>query len=377
MKIGIDARFLSSRPTGIGEYCEHLITSLAGLDTENEYFVLVHSSFTRSLNVGENFRIAAYEANPVSSHTLYRLHRFLEKQELHLFHSLFPLAPLFFKGEIIVTVHDIQPFLTPYMSPGKKNIPHFFTSLFYQWMYPHVLKRADWLIAVSEATKNYMIELFPAIREKIVVIHSGISEEWFGEPVSEQARQRVESYELPERYILYEGGCRPSKNVRNMLRGFSIFARERQDLQNIHFVLALQDDGYLENIKQHIKSMHLGKQVRIITGLNDEELKILYKNALLLLFVTKYEGFGFPVLQAQSVGTPVIASTSAALPEVVRNSAILAEPNDINQIGHAIICLLTDQSLYQDLVRRGTENVKKYSWNNTARLVLEMYKHLT
>lgn len=377
MKIGIDARFLSSKPTGIGEYCAHLVTRLAGLDSENEYIVLVHSSYPETLDVGENFRIVSYEANPVSSHTLYKLHRFLEKEEVHLFHSLFPLAPLFFKKEIIVTVHDIQPFLTPYMSPKKETIPRFFTSLFYQWMYPHVLKHADWLIAVSEATKNYMIELFPMFREKTVVIHSGISEEWFEERISEQARQRVESYNLPERYILYEGGCRPSKNVRNMLRGFTIFTRERQDLQNIQIVLALQDDGYLDSVKRMIKSMHLCKQARIITGLNDYELKIIYKDALLLLFVTKYEGFGFPALQSQAVGTPVIASTSAALPEVVRDSAILVDPDDSNEIGNAIIRLLTDQSLYQDLVRRGAENVKKYSWNNTARQVLEMYKHLT
>ena len=112
-------------------------------------------------------------------------------------------------------------------------------------------------------------------------------------------------------------------------------------------------------------------------GLHPEELKMIYKKSLILFFVTKYEGFGFPVLQAQAVGTPVLASTSAALPEITRDSALLVDPDNEDEITAGLIRLLSDQSLYKAFVQRGHENVKKYSWHNTASRVLQAYKHLT
>ena len=230
---------------------------------------------------------------------------------------------------------------------------------------------------MSEATKNYLVELFPFLREKVIVIHSGIAEEWFEEIDDVQDRRVTERLALPERYILYEGTCRPSKNLKNMLRGFYSLSRRRQDFQNIYLLLALHDDGYLKDVKQLIEETHLSEQVRIITGLRSDELKVLYKKALLLFFVTKYEGFGFPVLQAQAVGTPVLASTSAALPEVGRDAALFVDPDNPGEITNELQRLLTDQSLHTELVKRGYENVKKYSWHNTAHRVLEIYKHLT
>ena len=99
--------------------------------------------------------------------------------------------------------------------------------------------------------------------------------------------------------------------------------------------------------------------------------------ALLLLFATKYEGFGFPVLQAQAVGTPALISTSAALPEITRGSALSIDPDSPEAIAEGLIRLLTDQALYKGVVNSGSENVKQYSWLNTARRVIEIYKHLT
>ncbi|MCD6385799.1 glycosyltransferase family 4 protein [Candidatus Sumerlaeota bacterium] len=377
MKIALDARFLSNRPSGIAEYCENLITHLAELDTHTEYIVLIQPGYSSRLNVPDNFEVVQYDAEPISLKTVLRLNHFLSRRDVMVFHSLFPLAPLFFKGKLIITVHDIQPFLNMLSLDNKAGLMHTCSSLFYQWVYPRILRRADWLIAVSEATKNYLVELFPFLREKVIVIHSGIAEEWFEEIDDVQDRRVTERLALPERYILYEGTCRPSKNLKNMLRGFYSLSRRRQDFQNIYLLLALHDDGYLKDVKQLIEETHLSEQVRIITGLRSDELKVLYKKALLLFFVTKYEGFGFPVLQAQAVGTPVLASTSAALPEVGRDAALFVDPDNPGEITNELQRLLTDQSLHTELVKRGYENVKKYSWHNTAHRVLEIYKHLT
>lgn len=377
MKIALDARFLSKKPSGIAEYSENLISHLAEIDTQNKYIILTQRGYSSRLNLPDNFEIVQYNAEPFSLKTVFRLSQFLSRLDAMVLHSFFPFAPLFFSGKLILTVHDIQPFLNMIELGNKKyGRRHSWASYFYQWLYPRILRRADWLIAVSEATKNYLMELFPYLREKVIVIHSGIAKEWFDEIEDDEVREVTERFALPERYILYEGTCRPSKNLKNMLRGFYNLSKLRQDFQNIYLILALQEDGYLRDVKQLIEQTHLSQRVRILTGVRSDELKVLYKKALLLYFVTKYEGFGFPVLQAQAVGTPVLASTSAALPEVGRDGALFVDPDDPGEITNELLRLLTNQSLHTELVNRGYENVKKYSWRNTASRVLEIYKHL-
>lgn len=377
MKICLDARFLSNKPTGIGEYSEHLINNLAAIDKSNEYIILVSSNYNPRLNVGSNFNIIQYDANPVSLKTLFSLSSFLAKNSIPVFHSLFPLAPLFYKGKLLVTVHDVQPFLPELTLGENMRFSHLVSVFFYQWVYPKVLKRADWLITVSEATKKYLIQLFPQIRDKIVVIHSGVGEEWFEELPAEVIRRATETLQLPEQYILYEGGGRPSKNLHRMLRAFARVRHEQPNLQNLVLILNLYDDGYTGQVKRLIKNLGLTQYVRIINSLRGEERRVLYKQAKLLFFVTKYEGFGFPLLEAQAVGTPVLASTSAALPEISGESALLVDPDNEEEIAAGLIRLLTDQGLYQELINKGYANVQKYSWRHTVTQLLEVYNHLT
>jgi glycosyltransferase involved in cell wall biosynthesis len=183
-------------------------------------------------------------------------------------------------------------------------------------------------------------------------------------------------YSLPKRYILYEGSSRPSKNLRKMLRGFSILRKNRADLQDVECVLVLHGDAHKDEVKSLVRQLGLADKVHLLAEVSTENLKILYKKAQILMFVTKYEGFGFPILQAQAVGTPVLTSTSAALPEISRNSAILVDPDKEDEIAGGLVTLLTDKSRYDDLIQLGYENVKKYSWKNTASRVLEVYQHL-
>ncbi len=376
MKISIDARFLTGKPTGIGDYCEKLLVHLSKLDKENEYLILVNPAVSARLKLDDNYTIQPIEYEPISYNTIFWLHRFLEKNKVTIFHSLFPLAPVFFKGTLIITVHDIQPFLSMLMLPEKEGFLKGISSVVYEWLYSRALKRADWIITVSKATRNYLVELFPFTKDKVIVIHSGIGAEWFKEIEEEAMTTFTKAHDLPERYLLYEGSCRPSKNIRNMLSAFKILYTQRQDFKNIVFILALYDDGYLEDVKDMIKDMRISERVRVLTSLRQEEIRILYKKAHIMLFITKYEGFGFPVLQSQAAGTPVVVSTSAALPEITRGSALTVEPDDPEEIAVGISRLLTDQSLYKELVKRGYENAKQYSWENTARRVLEIYRHI-
>lgn len=377
MRIVIDARYLTRQYSGIGIYSERLLEHIALQDRENAYFCLVQPDYTRPLALGDNFHILRYEAPPMSFGTILWLHRAIKKIQPDFLHSLFPLFPIFYKGKLLVTVHDLQPLLMKEWT-GKRVFPlNKMYDFFYRWMYPYTFRRANWLIAVSQATKDAMANFMPSLRDKTIVVHSGI-EPGAGDPpdpnILETLRQK---YGIQERYILFVGSTRPNKNVPVMLRAFSRFLEMSPEGRDIGFVLVLTRDRFISDIMHVIKGKKLQKHVRILELVNQAEKRALYHGAQTLFFATKLEGFGFPVLEAQAQGTPVIVSNNGSLPEIAGGaSALLVDPDDMEELASALKRVVFDQQLRDTLIENGKKNVTNFSWEKTAKQVLEIYNHL-
>lgn len=377
MKIAIDARYLTRQYSGIGVYSERLLEALALQDKTNEYFCLVQPDYTRPINLGENFHIIRYGASPLSLKTIFWLHRTLRKINPDFLHSLFPVFPIFYKGKMLVTVHDLQPLLMKEWTGGKRPFPiSTLYEVFYRWMYPYTFQRANWLIAVSQSTKDALSNLMPALAEKTIVVHSGIEPDAAESPdpdIMEILRKR---YSLPERYILFVGSTRPNKNVPAMLRAFDRFLKMGDESRDIGFVMVLSKDRFISDITHIIRQKKLQPHVRILEPVNQAEKRALYHHAQLLFFATKLEGFGFPVLEAQAQGTPVVASQNDSLPEITGDSALLVDPDDEKAMAEALWNGVYNQKLRAELIERGKINTSKFSWGKTARQVLEIYNHL-
>jgi len=376
MRIVIDARYLTRQYSGIRMYSERLLEHLALQDHENEYFCLVQPDYTRPLALGENFQLVKYEARPLSLNTIFSLHKTVNSLKPDFFHILFPLMPVFFKGKLLVTVYDLQPLMMKDWT-GRRFFPvKKMYDMFYHWIYPHTFRKAMWLVAVSQATKDAISHFFPELTEKTIVVHPGIDLESVDLQNPSVFEGLKVKYDIPDQYILYVGSTRPNKNLPNMLRAYARVREIAPQFQGLGFVLVLTRDRFIAEVLQVIKEKNLAPGIRILDPVSQAEKHALYDYARLFFFATRLEGFGFPLLEAQAQGTPVVASNDHSLPEIAQDSAVLVDPDDVEALADALKEVLGNRNLREDLIKKGKRNVKNFSWEKTAHRILEIYRHL-
>ncbi len=376
MRIAIDARYLRDDYSGIGVYTENLLEALASVDRQNEYIVITHSSFRRSLRLGHNFHLVDDPANPVSLRTLTTLHTLVQRFEPDVLHSLFPLSPILWKGDLVVTVHDLQPLLDPMFTGKRPLVMRKMYDLFYALSYPAVMRKADCLICDSYATLRWIRELYPDVAGKAIVIYGGIDLESFKEPTEDEIEHVRSKFDIPDRFLFYIGSTRPNKNLLTMLNAYEKFLQRYPEYDDVQWVLVVKPDRFFDNFFARVREHGLLSHVRIYNQVSEVERRVFYRLATLLYFVTKFEGFGLPVLEAQASDLPVLASTHGALPEVAGHGAILVDPDDDECIVEGLRRFFSEPSLRDVLIENGRQNLERFSWKRAARELVNVYRHV-
>jgi glycosyltransferase involved in cell wall biosynthesis len=379
MRIAIDARYLNAHYSGIAKYSENLLNNLAKVDQDNEYVVFIHSSFTRRLRLGENFQVVTYPALPVSMRTLFSFGQRVRRAKCDFLHSLSPMAPLLGVKRMILTIHDLN-LLTPEENPENTGHALFRggkAAFFQRIAMPHFIRSATWLMTVSEATKNSLSQYFPSSEHKTIVIRSGVEETYCSPPEDELQQLVQKNLKLPQDYLLYIGTASPNKNLPRMLRAFGHVRQQHPDtLGSLKFLLVLGRDKLPPECQRIVREMDLDEHIRVLGPVTEEEKRVLYTRATLLFSVTRGEGFGLPIVEAQASGLPVLAGADAAVPEVTCGSALLVNPGDEDLITEKLRMILTDPDLRTQFAQLGRENVKRFSWETTAQRVVEIYNLL-
>jgi glycosyltransferase involved in cell wall biosynthesis len=374
MRIAIDARHLSDTYSGIAKYSENLLTHLSQIDVENEYFVFIHDSFNRRLKVGENFLVIPSRIPPLSVRTLAAFGRHVTRTNCDFLHSLSPVAPLYGVERFILTIHDLQPFSPHEEESARRPIQTRVASVFHRATFSHSARAATWLVSVSQATKSRLSDLFPETEHKTIVVHSGVEQVFFSPPDGTVAQMVAKNLQLPARYVLYIGTARPNKNVPAMIHAFGRCRKEHADgLGDVQFLLVVGRDRFAGDCLRAIRSQGLQECVRLVGPITEEEKRVLYARAQALFSVTRGEGFGFPIVEAQASGLPVLAGRDASVPEVTGESAVLVDPGDEDAIATGLAEILLDDPLRAELRAAGLENVKRFSWDQAARKVLDIY----
>jgi glycosyltransferase involved in cell wall biosynthesis len=376
MRIAIDARYLRAEFSGIRCYSENLLKALAKEDRENEYVVLVHSSYRDELELGDNFEIVEERARPVSLRTISTLGSVIRRHDVDVLHSLFPLAPLGWRKKLIVTVHDLQPLLDPQFTGRRGRVKRIGYDLFYNIAYPALLRKADYLVSVSYATKESLIRLFPDLADKILVVHEGVAPECADAPTQADIERVRAKYDVPQRFLFYLGSTRPNKNLMTMLHAFEEFVRRQPEHDDLYWVMVVTPDRFFDRVFARIRELNLLRRIHIHEQVSEEDKKVFMHLATMLYFVTKFEGFGLPVLEAQAQGLPVLASTHGALPEVASSAAILCDADDPESIVHGLEKFFENPGLRDEMIREGRRNIHRFTWQKTAREILNMYQHL-
>lgn len=258
----------------------------------------------------------------------------------------------------VVTVHDLGYIYYPQAHRALDRLYLDFSTRFNASV-------ASQIIADSEATKKDLVREYRVAEERISVVYPGCNLE---PVIGETGRARVrERYHLPDRYILHLGTLHPRKNILRLLEAFQSLARDFPDL---HLVLAGKRGWLYAEILYRAEG--LGGRVHFPGYIAPEDLPLLLRGARLFILPSLYEGFGFPILEAMAAGTPVVCSNASALPEVAGDAALLFDPHDVEAMRETIRRVLEDEALGAELVERGLERAKVFSWERCAGEILRV-----
>ena len=349
-KIAIDARMVNR--SGIGTCIQHWLKNVGYAialgdpkDLEPYNNVPKHIPFISSIYGYKEQLKFPYRA-------LYR-----EKPDiLHVPHCN---VPLFYRGKMLVTIHDLTHLIYPEFLPFK------LVHLYFKFIFWFVSKRADKIITVSESTKRDLLRLCKTDESKITVIPLGVGSEFIQKSTNE-IEYLYEKFNIPrdKKILLYVGNLLPHKNLNKLLEGFA----QMKGRENCRLLLVGKAfDGRTEATRE--KDLGI-EELTIHTGMvSQEDLVNIYNLANLFVLPSLYEGFGLPVLEALACGTPVICSNTSSLPEVGGNVAKYFDPQDASSIARALENSIDDKGKYDAEIK---EWVNRFSWEECAKKIKQV-----
>ncbi len=298
--------------------------------------------------------------------------------KIDLFHSPdFTLPPTLPGVPTLLTVHDLS-FIR---DPGSA-----WPSLraFLNKAVPRSVKRATHVLADSQATKDDLIELFGTPAEKITVLYSGVEPRFA--PITDRAEiDRVcAKYDLTQPFILSVGTLQPRKNYGRLIEAFaevikhpSTALRSAQDASQDYQLVIAGGKGWLyESIFEQVKQAGLEGRVHFPGFVDDADLPALYSAAEVFAYVSLYEGFGLPLLEALACGTPVIGSRASSLPEVIGEVGLQVDPRNVADIAQALREMMGQAEVRERSRTLGIARARSFTWEKAAQQLLAIYDHL-
>jgi glycosyltransferase involved in cell wall biosynthesis len=288
----------------------------------------------------------------------------LRRYQIALVHGLAFALPLLSSCPMIVTVYDLAFYRLPhYFRPWNRLYLKLATRLSTQ--------RADYVIAISQSTKDELVHVLGVTPEKITVVAPGKSEEM--QPLDDVDAVTVfrRRRKLPERMIFYLGTLEPRKNLVALLRAYALLRDMASSVPTL--VLGGAKGWYYEEIFAAIEQLGLENDVLLPGYIPGDELLWWYNAADCFVYPSLYEGFGLPVLEAMACGTPVVTSNAAALPEVVGDAGLTVPPDDVERLAQAIYRTLYDDDWRRQAIQEGIRQAAKFSWSAAAQHTADLY----
>ncbi|MEI6588075.1 MAG: glycosyltransferase family 1 protein [Candidatus Moraniibacteriota bacterium] len=354
MKIGIDGSraFLKQR-TGVEEYSYQVIRQLRTRLKEHRVILYLRGTQKVDFSVPKNWQIKKIRFPRLWTQIGLSMELFL-----HPIDVLFVPAhtvPVFHPKKTVVTIHGLEYEIMPEAYSS-------FERFYMRFSIKNSCRWATKIICVSKNTKRDLMNLYEVSEDKINIVHEGY-EDKTGELDWEDGREVEEM----KPYLFFMGRLEKRKNISGIIEAFGLFKKKT----NAKHKLVLGGKfGFGEaEIRECIERSEYRKDIVVLGYVKDVKKWQLFKNAAVFLFPTLYEGFGLPVLEAQSQGVPVITSNTSSLPEVTNGSAYLVDPTEPEMISEAMIALSQNEKMARDMIKKGYENIKRFSWKNCADLI--------
>lgn len=347
--IAIDARIIHS---STGTYVERLLYYLQEIDTENDYSILVlekDKDFWKPYN--RNFKVVVANFNNYSFGEQIGFKKLLDNLAPDLVHFCMPQQPIFYKGKTVTTFHDLT-LLKTYNS-DKNWLTFHIKQAIGRFVFKQVARNCSYIITPTEFTKAELMQFAEIPSSKITVTYE--SADVFFEDLKPFKKDF-------DKYILYVGQQSDYKNIKRLGTAHQRLLEKYPDLGLI--LVGKLNASALKNQK-YFESKNY-KNIQFTGFIKNDKRDWLYKNAAAYIFPSLMEGFGLPGLEAMGYGTPVISSNATCLPEVYGDAAYYFNPLKTKDMVRAIDDVLSDNKLRKKLIKKGNEQIKKYSWRKMA-----------
>lgn len=372
-QIGLFAdRLARNRGTGVGAYVEGLAAGFSDLPQGCFSFRLL------SLPEREVPSPSRYSHLPISQLQLPRQFTRLawalcgrpridaDKGSFDLLHVLVPVGPVPTRLPLVVTIHDLMPLKFPHLFDRHSRF-------FFRLAMGQARREAAHIIAVSERTRQDIIEILDVAPERVTTVHLGAPTD-IG-TISDQERAEVLiRYGLAEvQYVLFVGELAARKNPIRLAEAFAQIATELPMTRLVY--VGSPGIGY-DDLRMKINKLKIDSRVELLGHVPRKDVLSLHAGATAFVLPSRYEGFGIPVIEAMLSDTPVIVSDAGALPEVVGNAGIVVPGADAAGLAAAIRRVLTDSQLRDSLVCHGRHRARTFSWDLASRRTVDVYQEV-
>jgi glycosyltransferase involved in cell wall biosynthesis len=361
-RFGYDKNGLPHR-VGSSEVCYQLLVELAKIDKKNQYLIYLPVEPTSDMpQESDNWQ---YEVIPSGKlWTMLGLTRALmKKPALDVFFSPTHYGPLYTPCPEIISILDVS----------YKRFPELFTAKdkaqLALWG-KYSLNHASKIITISNSSKDDIIEEYKIQPQKVTVVHLGIKNE-SRSMNHESGEKMMDKLGIKKPYILFVGTLQPRKNIARLIEALSLLSDK-----DVNLVVIGRRGWHYEDILSAPTRFGVEDRVKFLENVSDEDLPEFYKEAELFVLPSLYEGFGLPVLEAMKNGCPVATSDISSLPEAGGDAAAYFNPEDATDIAKTIEKILSDAKLRSDMIKKGHEQVKKFSWEKAAREVIDVFEEV-
>jgi glycosyltransferase involved in cell wall biosynthesis len=371
MRIFVEGSSILKNRSGVGQFAKRLIEAYVKKYPEDSFTIFGFKFFTqgaygRPIPQSDNLNYQVVRWMPGRVYNmLFRLGIALpidiflgRRPDVIIYPNFLRWPVLNRKTKTIVIIHDLSFVHFPqYANPINLSDTTRFV--------PRAVKKASHVITISDNSRGEIMEHFKVSPEKISIVYPAVDTSFFYKrPAVEVDIVRLK-YKLPKKYLLFTGTLEPRKNITGILKAYeklSLKTREQYAL-----VLAGGKGWKDEEISKYVDSLVAQGLKIILTGyVPDADLPSVYSGAALFVWPSHYEGFGIPLLEAMACGVPVITANNSSLPEVAGDAAILLNSNDTAGISSAMRDVLNDKALRNKLIAKGYEQIKKFTWENSA-----------
>ncbi|MBN3960647.1 glycosyltransferase family 1 protein [Nostoc sp. NMS8] len=382
LKIVVDATPMDSKPSGVGFYVANLICALDVLQKEENFQLGVvyqpglKNWLSGDFSFPESFKDSSQQyllPLPVRISDLLLALAF--RPSLSYFEKYFGFPDILHgtnysvypcKNSLkVMNIYDLTFIRYPqYINSVVKT---------YTEKIKRCLQWTDLVLTISESSKKDIIEYLEIDPKKVYI--TPLASRYYPNYLSEEIAQNLEkqtNYDFSKPYLLFVSTIEPRKNINTIITAFN-FLKGKYKIE--HQLILIGKKGWkYEPIFAAIENSPWANQIHHLNYLSNELVALFYSKADVFVYPSHYEGFGLPVLEAMTLGAPVISSNTSSIPEVTGDAAILVDPNNPIQLGEAILKVISDSQLRQELINKGKARAKLFSWERTAKETLNAYR---